>query len=275
MKHAISPPHREKNGRKKREQSSEVQAAFLEAGRFYDAESGDRVGPMHTLTGRRFWTRVSGNNPSPEWDATGAVLNGDVFPNPFGRLVALSEIQRTLSSKEPEISPPEREKSGRKKRSTKAEIEAAQREALAREQAKVLSQPHRRGDNDQRLYCALGQVCKLLHLRDEQYRAGEEYATIVRRWMVAVGGIKAEGHKAIGLFQDEITREVADRLTAQLEDADAVLRRAGAYPWVRHICVDYPAQNIREFPLAGLSKVQRGLFDLAVHFGMLKPYHGR
>ena len=112
MNHSISPPHREKNGRKKREQSSEVQSAFLEAGRFYDAESGDRVGPMHTLTGRRFWARVSGDNPSPEWDATGAVLNGDVFPNPFGRLVALSEIQRTLPSKEPAISPPHRYPSG-------------------------------------------------------------------------------------------------------------------------------------------------------------------
>ena len=173
------------------------------------------------------------------------------------------------------ISPPHREKNGRKKRPSRTEIAEAQKAAELRGQAQVLSQPHRRGDNDQRLYCALGQVCKLLHLRDEQYRAGEEYATIVRRWMVAIGGIKAEGHKASGLFQDEITREVADRLTAQLEDADAVLRRTGAYPWVRHICVDYPAQDIREFPQAGLSKVQLGLFDLAVHFGMLKPYHGR
>jgi hypothetical protein len=173
------------------------------------------------------------------------------------------------------ISPPHREKNGRKKRPSHAEIAEAQKAAELRGQAQVLSQPHRRGDNDQRLYCALGQVCKLLHLRDEQYRAGEEYATIVRRWMVAIGGIKAEGHKASRLFQDEITREVADRLTAQLEDADAVLRRAGAYPWVRHICVDYPSQDIREFPPAGLPIVQRGLFDLAVHFGMLKPYHGR
>lgn len=174
------------------------------------------------------------------------------------------------------ISPPHREKNGRKQRPSAAEIAAAQKEAEANALHQVvglvLNQPHRMGDNDQRLHCALGRMCKRLKLRDELYRAGDEYAALVRRWLIAIGGIRPEGHKASGNSQEEITREIADKLTARLDEADAVLKRSGAYPWVRHICVDYPSQNVSELPPIAGAKARQGLFDLAVHFGMLKPY---
>lgn len=170
------------------------------------------------------------------------------------------------------ISPPHREKNGRRKRATRTEIAEAQKRAEQKEQDQVLSQPHRRGDGDQRLHCALGQACKRLKLREELYRAGDEYATLVRYWRVSIASIASQGHTASGIPTEPITRELADKLTARLEAADNVLKRSGAYPWVRHICVDYPVQDIRQFPPAGLPKIQQGLFDLAIHFGMLKPY---
>ncbi len=51
----------------------------------------------------------------------------------------------------------------------------------------VLAQPHRRGDTDQLRASALGRACMRARLRRECYDAGEDYASIVRRWRAAKG----------------------------------------------------------------------------------------
>ena len=87
MKHSISPPHRYPSG--------EQDAVQLQAGRFYDAENGERVGPLHTVSGKRFWIRADGLADSPEWSSDGTVRNAHLFPNPYGNLIRLSADQLT------------------------------------------------------------------------------------------------------------------------------------------------------------------------------------
>lgn len=171
------------------------------------------------------------------------------------------------------ISPPAREKNGRKQRdNTKAAREAADRAQRLKTQRTVMDQPHRQGSTDQKCATALGQFCMRYKLRDECYRAGEEYGMLHRRWQLVVGGIKPEGHKGSGNVQEEATRAIADRITAQLASAEGALRSAivpGAYPWVRHVVVDFPTGDIRELPSIARNPITYGLLALAVHFGMM------
>lgn len=51
----------------------------------------------------------------------------------------------------------------------------------------VLSQPHRRGNTDQKCESALGRFCLRMKLREELYSAGKNYADITRAWRVAKG----------------------------------------------------------------------------------------
>lgn len=170
----------------------------------------------------------------------------------------------------PAISPKPREANGRHKRDrTKEALEAADRAQRLKNMATVLSQPHRLGDTDQRLESALGRFCKHHRLRDECWRAGEEYWLDVRRWQMVVASIKAEGHKASGNVQGETTREEADKLTKKVLRADEELKYYNSYPYVRHICVDFRTQDIRELPASFTPAIIRGLFALGVHYGML------
>lgn len=171
------------------------------------------------------------------------------------------------------ISPPRREKNGRKQRdNTKAAIEAADREQRLKVQKTVMDQPHRQGSTDQKCATALGQFCMRYKLREECYRAGEEYGLLHRRWQIVVGGIKPEGHKSSGNAQEEVTQELARAITRRVEDAESALRSAivpNAYPWVRHITVDFPVGDIADLPNTARNPITYGLLALAVHFGML------
>lgn len=171
------------------------------------------------------------------------------------------------------ISPKHREPNGRAKRdNTKAALEAADRAQRLKVQKTVMDQPHRQGSTDQKCATALGQFCMRYKLRDECYRAGEEYGLLHRRWQMVIAGIKPEGHKGSGNVQEEVTQELARKLTSRVEDAEDALRSAivpNAYPWVRHITVDFPTQDIRELPAISRNPITYGLLALAVHFGML------
>ena len=169
------------------------------------------------------------------------------------------------------VSAPRREKNGRKQRSnTKAAIDAANRAREEREKSTVLSQPHRMGSTDQKCATALGSFCLKHKLADELYRAGDEYGLLVRRWQMVIANIKPEGHKGSGIQREDIGHEEARKLSTRREAADAVLKQCLAYPWVRHICVDFPAQDIRELPPSATRVITYGLLSLAVHFGMMR-----
>lgn len=173
------------------------------------------------------------------------------------------------------ISPPRRERNGRRQRqTTKAEIEAAQRAREEAEKAVVMSQPHRRGSTDQKCTTALGRFVLAHKLREELYLAGEEYAGLVRRWRLTVAAIRVEGHKAIGSAQGDLDRDAIERLTNRVSAADGTLKRLGAYPWVRHVVIDHPTEDIRALPPEARPLIIDGLFALAVHFGMLPPGRG-
>lgn len=51
----------------------------------------------------------------------------------------------------------------------------------------VLNQPHRRGNTDQKCASVFGRFCLRNKLRTELYDAGEEYASVTRRWQTAKG----------------------------------------------------------------------------------------
>jgi hypothetical protein len=169
----------------------------------------------------------------------------------------------------PSISARQRHPGGKIKQPTKAEREAAEKAREQAEKATVLAQPHRRGDTDQRCESALGSFVIRNKLRSELYDAGQAYADLVRRWRLVIGGVRIEGHKSLGADQHEVTRELADKLTKRVDEADNVLRRCRAYPWVRHIVVDYPTKDIRALPREAQPVITAGLFELAVHFGLL------
>ena len=177
-----------------------------------------------------------------------------------------------------QISPPHREKSGKRQRLTRTQIEQAQKELEERKRAEimgtVLNQPHRMGDPDQRLHSALGQICKRLKLRDELYLAGEAYGDLTRRWRLAIACLNVCGHKSGGSTGNEVTREAADRLTDQLKAAEAGIKANGTYPYVRHICVDFPEERGLDFPADGYERLVDGLLTLAVHFRMIPRFRG-
>lgn len=87
----------------------------------------------------------------------------------------------------PAILPKRREKSGKLQRPSKAQMEAIQKQREEAEMSVVLSQPHRKGNRDQRCENALGRFIIRMKLRDELYTAGEEFATLTRSWRAAKG----------------------------------------------------------------------------------------
>lgn len=168
------------------------------------------------------------------------------------------------------ISPPKRYPGGKRvpPATTKAAIEAAQRAREEAEKAVVLNQPHRRGNNDQRCENALGRFCLQNKLAGELYDAGQQYASLVRQWRIAIANIHAEGHKNLGSKRDEITREEAEKITRRVLEAESALRRVNACAWVRHIAVDDKTGDERKLPKESRQVIIDGLLELAVHFGM-------
>ena len=78
-----------------------------------------------------------------------------------------------------------REASGRLQRPTLAQIAAAQKSAQDVEKVVVLAQPHRLGNADAFAECALGRFVIRLGLERRLHDAGQEYATLRRKWLAA------------------------------------------------------------------------------------------
>lgn len=90
----------------------------------------------------------------------------------------------------PAISPARREPNGRRQRPVLEQIKQAQESATKREiaanQAVVLRQPHRRGNDNARLESPFGRFVDLHKMPDEIWKAGEEHEGRVRRWRSAM-----------------------------------------------------------------------------------------
>lgn len=163
----------------------------------------------------------------------------------------------------------QREKNGRLKRPTKAEREAARLAKLDPEKSTVLNQPHRKGDRDQRRESPLGRFVMDRRLKSELYDAGEEFATIIRTWRRLKGlpGVISNGPGAAVSADDDEIADKINRLARRMRDADAAMRPrdAAAVRWLVLEC--NPLDDPKELDLC--RRIEWGLFDLAIHFGMI------
>ncbi len=172
----------------------------------------------------------------------------------------------------PSISPPRREPNGRKRRpTTKADIEAAQRAIEEREKSVALSQPHRRGSTDQKCGWPLGEFALASKSRvgwDEAlYHAGNEYSALVRRWRLAKGIPDPSSGRGSGQGKD-VDPDVIVRLEAQWQDAESYVRYFSGpreHLAIRQLCAEH-----QSIPDDWHGYAMRGLRLLARHFGMLK-----
>lgn len=93
----------------------------------------------------------------------------------------------------------------------------------------VLAQPHRRGNTDQRAEGAWGRFCLRARLAREVYDAGEEYASVKRRWRAAKG-VPSTIRLGIGGSGDgpsEATVMGWGRMLIRVEDGMARVNLAG------------------------------------------------
>jgi hypothetical protein len=170
------------------------------------------------------------------------------------------------------ISPPRRERSGRRQRPSKtADIQAAQRKREEAEKSVVLSQPHRRGNTDQRCASKVG-----LYMLTLQGHAGyvtqcqdayDELRGIVRRWRMLKGLPDPETSKYREGGVGDVDEAVISRLHGRWMDAVSYVRAMAGNEEaviVKTLCEEYAV------PPAGLErKTIRGLISLARHFGMM------
>lgn len=169
------------------------------------------------------------------------------------------------------ISPPLRERSGRRQRNTKEAIEAAQRKREEAEKAVVLSQPHRRGNTDQRCASHVGRYMLALQGHaayvSQCQDAYDELRNIVRRWRMLKGLPDPETSRYAEGGAGEPDPAVIDRLHGRWMDAVSHVRWAAGNEEaviVKTLCEEYAV------PPAGLErKAIRGLVSLARHFGQL------
>jgi hypothetical protein len=80
-----------------------------------------------------------------------------------------------------------RQPNGQLSRASKGQRSDRQQQAIFKERAVVLAQPHRRGNPDQRCACAFGRFCMGAGFKPAVFDAGEQYAAVVRRWRAARG----------------------------------------------------------------------------------------
>jgi hypothetical protein len=125
-----------------------------------------------------------------------------------------------------------REQNGRLKR-----ILAAHRDRDIAEMVTVLSQPHRRGDTEQKLESPLGRLVLRNKLGSELYDAGVEYGGLVRHFHAAKGvpSIISEGSGSGA----GVSPEKAKKLGDELERIEPPLKKLSytGYSAVRMLCV--------------------------------------
>lgn len=162
----------------------------------------------------------------------------------------------------------ERYPSGQLKRpSTLEQIEQAERQRADAEKLVVLSQPHRRGEQSQLAGSALGRFILRYKLRYECYDAAEQWATIKRKWLSAMGAkleIKVHGTGA------DIPLELVNSWRDQDYEAQQAMLRYGGPSGL--LSVTWMAFDDFEFaPGADPQLAQRALLALAVQMGKVPP----
>lgn len=145
------------------------------------------------------------------------------------------------------------------------QIQDAEREAGAKQQAVVLAQPHRRGETSQLAGSALGRFILLHRLRREYFDAAEHWATTKRKWLSISGAPMPDRPGGTG---GDVPRELyASWVKADADASKAMEQAAGpaALAAVRALSVDdsdLPATYPAALPIKALAA-------LAVHFGYL------
>jgi hypothetical protein len=143
-------------------------------------------------------------------------------------------------------------------------------------QSVVLQQPHRRGaadPSDPRLASPLGRFCIVQKLRPECWDAGEQYGQVVRRDRRSRGLLDVGWRFEIGPEQPPDAATLAARRVLARKarsDADAVLKPlAPGLTWALiGLCCDGYDQ-----PAHWTFLLRRGLFELAVFFGLVEQFH--
>lgn len=162
----------------------------------------------------------------------------------------------------------ERYPSGQLKRpSTVQQIEQAERDKADAEKVVVLAQPHRRGEQSQLAGSALGRFVLRHKLRSECYDAAEQWATIKRKWLSAMGAkleVKIHGTGA------DIPMELVNSWRDQDFDAQQAMLRYGGPDGL--LSVTWMAFDDFEFAAgADPQLAQRALMALAVQMGKIPP----
>lgn len=135
-----------------------------------------------------------------------------------------------------------REANGRRQRPTRAQIEAADKQARLAETAQVAQQPHRRSapdPRDPRLSTALGRFVIRHGLRSELFEAGSEWSAIYRRWRAAKGVPDPLHSSDIGTGVGP-SKAIVDKWWRDMERVEAALRPygQGALLGARSLCMD-------------------------------------
>lgn len=158
-----------------------------------------------------------------------------------------------------------REATGRLQRPTLAQIAAAQKSAQDIEKVVVLAQPHRRGSHDPLTECALGRFVLRHRLERRLHDAGQEYATLRRKWLAAWSAPLPDTIKGSG---GDIPLEMVQGWRIRLNELEDVMMCCGvaAQGWVIALACD--GQDMPQGHPSERDTVD-ALLALAVELGML------
>jgi hypothetical protein len=158
-------------------------------------------------------------------------------------------------------------KGGKIKPPTLEQMIRAQQTAANAEKATVLAQPHRRGDADARLECALGRFVIAHRMDSGCYTAGQHYAKLRRQWLAAMGAPLPDRLSGSGA---DIDMEVVRRWRADLNDMEDTMLRCGVagLGWVVAIACDGIDMAI-DHPASAMTVA--ALHALAIVTGDVKP----
>jgi hypothetical protein len=149
---------------------------------------------------------------------------------------------------------------GRAKAPTAKEREAAMRALEDIEKQTVLAQPHRRGERSWLAESPLGRFCLAHGLPREYFDAGEDYASLKRRWLAAYD---APMQDRLGGAGRDIDMEQIRRWGEMIRVWERAMLDAGGYSGrlsVMSLVMDRPAIQPRIYPseaIAALNALAR------------------
>lgn len=154
-----------------------------------------------------------------------------------------------------------------KKPNTVQQIAEAERARADQEKIVVLLQPHRRGEQSQLAGSALGRFVLKYKIRPECYDAAEQWASVKRKWLSAMGARLPEKIHGTGA---DIPLELVNSWRDQDYDAQQAMLRYGGPDGL--LSVTWMAFDGFEFaPGANPQLAQRALLALAVFMGKMSP----